>query len=165
MGAGGDSRTAIGLGLLGSRKAVTPLRERMAGQDRESFPSPAYAQALWRIERDPRAIDALVAMVRNSQVRSSSRMDAVCALSEMPSDGTRQALMELLWTEPDYLLRYHSFKGILMLHGYPWKEANDHTGKMAPQIGGALANPEARRAVLARLEELTAGRRLATLDH
>ncbi len=164
LGAGGDSRTAIGLGLLGSRKAGTPLRVRMAVQDRESFPSPAYAEALWRIERDPRAVDALVAMARNPQVRSSPRVDAVCALSEMPSDVTRQALMEILWTEPDYLLRYHSFKGILMLHGYPWKEANDHAGKMAPQIGGALARPEARRAVLARLEELTAGRTLVTLD-
>lgn len=160
--AGGDSRTAIGLGLLKSRAAVEPLRralQRQAG--RGAFASPAYAEALWRIQRDPQAVDAVLAIARDPAVHESLRVDAVVALTGMPSRPTLQALHTLLQADAAFLVRYHSFKGLLRLHGYGAKEADDLTGAIAPHISGAAARPAARQAVQTRLAELIAGRTLA----
>lgn len=157
---GGDSRTAIGLGLLRSQAAAPALRRCMARQS-GLFASSAYALALWRIAQDPSAVDAAVAIARNAHVNGTARVDAVIALSEMRSELSRRTLMDLLQSEPDYLIRYHSFKGLLMLHGDPWARADHEAGEIAPQIGGLLVNPAARQQVLARLVTLIAGRTLA----
>lgn len=154
----GDSRIAIGLGLLRSTKALARLRRAMQSQGRGPFASSAYAVAVWRIAQDPRAIEAAVAIARNPAGHDAPRVDAVVALAQMPTEPARQALHEILESEPEYLLRYHAFKGLLILHGYPWMEADEHAGALAREIGAALADPNARRIVAARLAQLTAGR-------
>ena len=156
-----DSRIAIGLGLLRSTKALAGLRRAMDRQGSGPFASSAYALAVWRIAEEPQAIDAAVAIARNPTGHDAPRVDAVVALAQMPAEPARRALLEILESEPEYLLRYHAFKGLLILHGYPWMEADDHAGALAREIGAALADPRARRIVAARLEQLTAGRTLA----
>lgn len=150
-----DSRAAIGLGIMKSRKAAAPIRKLMAKHKK-----PAYAQALWRIERDPQAIEMLAAAIQDSRIDSSQRIDAVRALSEIPSENSKKHLMAVLQKNSDYLLRYHSFTSLLILYGYPWKEASDHTGKIAPQIARMLNDPSALKAVMERLAELTEGREI-----
>lgn len=156
---GGDSRAAVGLGLMRSQAAVEPLRQAMMEQaGRRPHASPAYADALWRIAGDPRAIEAVAAIAREPAVHETWRVDAVIALAGMPTPLALQTLQALLQAAPEYLVRYHSFKGLLKLHGYGPKEADDLAGPIAPQIAGAHVRPAARQAVLARLAELLAGR-------
>lgn len=154
----GDSRPAIGLGLLRSTKAAGALRRLMAAQGHGPFASPAYALALWRITGDPDAIDAVAAIARDPRVHGAPRVDAVVALAKMPAVASRMALHELLESEPDYLLRYHAFKGLLLLHGYSWREADDHAGALARPIADSAADPTVRARLLTRLRELLAGR-------
>ncbi len=152
---GGDSRPAIGLGIIRSQKAAAPIRKLLA-KDKK----PAYAQALWRIVRDPQAVRDIATMVQDKRLDSSQRIDAVRALAEMPGEPSRQALMETLQKNSEYLLRYHSFTTILMLYGYRWKEASDLTGTIAPQIARMLNDAAASKLVLTRLNELTQGRKI-----
>jgi len=152
---GGDSRPAIGLGIIRSQKAAAPIRKLLA-KDKK----PAYAHALWRIEGDPQVIKDIVAMIQNNRLDSSQRIDAVRALSEMPSEASRQSLMDTLQKNSEYLIRYHSFTSLLMLYGYAWKAASDETGSVAPQISRMLNDPAAAKTVFNRLEELTQGRQL-----
>ncbi|MEO8297499.1 MAG: HEAT repeat domain-containing protein [Burkholderiales bacterium] len=156
LAAPGDSRAAVGLGVIGAKQAVAPLRRLAAVQKNASFASVAYAQALWRIARDPAAIEAVVALAQAKQLNNTHRMDAVRALAEMPAEQTRQVLLGLLQSEPDYLLRYHSFNALLMLSGLPWAKANEQAGAMAPMLARMLADANARDAVMAKLAELSA---------
>jgi HEAT repeat protein len=148
-----DSRSAIGLGIIRSKQAVAPLRKLMAKDQK-----PAYAQALWRIEGDPKTVETIADAIRNSRIDNSQKIDAVRALSEIPAETSRQVLMDTLQKNTDYLLRYHSFTSLLMLYGYKWADATEHTGKVAPQIARMLNDPAASSAVLGRLAELTQGR-------
>lgn len=156
-----DSRAAIGLVALHSKAAEAPLRRAMAFQaGRGAFASPAFAQALWRLCRDPQALDALFTIARNPAVHESLRVEAVMALGEIPTTTVRQWLLEVLTSAPEYLLRAHSFKGLLMLHGYSRQQADQHFGPLAPHIAGFIARPQARELVMAKLHELTDGRSL-----
>lgn len=157
----GDSRPAIGLGLIGSKQATSQLRSLMDQQLGKAFASSAYALALWRVVQDPEAIDAVAAIAADTRQNTALRTDAVRALGEMRADKSRQILLDLLGREPEYLLRYHSFLGVLTLHGYPWPEASRHVGNVAPQIAQMLKNPSAAQTVMAKLDELTAGREIA----
>lgn len=151
----GDSRAAVGLGVMRSKKAAAPIRKLMATQK-----NAAYTQALWRIEQDPQVIERLAAIIQDSRVDSSQRIDAVRALAEIPSEISKRHLMDILQKNVDYLLRYHSFSGLLILYGYPWKEASDLAGTAAPQIARILNDPAALKVVLTRLNELTGTRKI-----
>lgn len=150
-----DSRPAIGLGIIRSQKAAAPIRKLLAKHKK-----PAYAQALWRIEGDPQVVKDIATMVWDMRLDSSQRIDAIRALAEMPGEPSRQALMETLQKNSDYLLRYHSLTSLLMLYGYKWVEASEHTGEIAPQIARMLNDPAAIKMVQTRLAELTDGREL-----
>ncbi|MBL9176144.1 MAG: hypothetical protein JNL10_21555 [Verrucomicrobiales bacterium] len=156
-----DSRAAIGLAAMQSRAAVEPLRHALRAQaGRGSMASPAFAHALWTLTRDPAAIEAVLAIARDAAVQETMRMEAVLALAGMPSPAVVQSLYELVQQEKAYLLRYHAFKGLLMLHGYTRQQADALVGPIAPQIAGAAVRAEAREAVLSRLASLLAGRTL-----
>lgn len=158
---GEDSLAAVGLAAMQSQAAVEPLRQAMRRQaGRGSAASPAFAEALWTLTRDPAAIEAVLAIAREPAVREPLRMEAVLALAAMPSPAVLHTLHGLVQQEKAYLLRYHSFKGLLMLHGYTCKQADDLVGPIAPQIAGAAARTEAREAMLARLAALLEGRTL-----
>jgi hypothetical protein len=88
------------------------------------------------------------------------RVEAVLALAGMPSPAVLQSLQGLVQQEKAYLLRYHAFKGLLILHGYTRQQADDLVGPIAPQIAGAAVRAEAREAMLARLAVLLEGRTL-----
>ena len=152
----GDSRAAVGLGLIGARQAVAPLRRLIAAQKDAPFTSAAYAQALWRIARDPAAIESVAAIAQSKNVHSAHRIDAVRALADMPGEPTRQALLGLMQSEPEYLLRYHSFVALLMLSGWTWAKASEQVGALAPMIARMLNDASARGAVLDKFAELTA---------
>lgn len=159
---GDDSRAAVGLAALRSQAAVEPLRQAMRTQaGRGPMASPAFAQALWTLTRDPAAIEAVLAIARDATVQETMRVEAVLALAGMPSPAVQQALHGLVQQEKAYLLRYHGFKGLLMLHGYTRREADDLVGPIAPQIAGATVRAEAREAMLARLSALLEGRTLS----
>jgi hypothetical protein len=156
---GDDSRAAIGLVHLRSQAAVEPLRSAMLAQARLGpMASPAFAQALWQIARDARAIDAAAEIARDTKVHQFLRVQAVIALTDMPTPTALHTLQDLLQTAPESLIRNHCFKGLLLLHGYGTKEADDHTGRLAPDIAGAHLRPAARETMMARLAELLAGR-------
>lgn len=162
LAGGGDSRAAVGLGVLKSQAAVAPLRRAIALQPgKGAMASAAYAEALWRINRDPQAIEAVSTLAADPRVHESARVDAVVALAGMPSPQAAQAMETLLGSDAAYLVRYHAFKGLLKLHGYSAREADDLTGALAPHLAGAHARPAARETVQARLVELLAGRALA----
>jgi hypothetical protein len=156
LAAPGDSRAAVGLGLLGARQAVAPLRRLIAVQTGAAFTSAAYAQALWRIERDPAAVEAVAAVAQNKDVQSAHRVEAVRALADMPGEPSRQALLGFLHSEPDYLMRYHSFVGVLMQSGWTWAKASEQAGALAPLIARMVSDAAARSTVLGKLAELAA---------
>ena len=152
----GDSRAAVGLGVIGARQAVAPLRLLIAAQKNAPFTSAAYAHALWRIARDPAAIEAVAVIAQNKSVQSAQRVDAVRALADMPGEATRQVLLGLMQCEPEYLLRYHSFAALLVLSGWTWAKASEQVGPLAPMIARMLNDASAHAAVLDKFAELTA---------
>ena len=123
---GGDSRAAVGLGLSRSWAAVAALR-RAVEQQRSAgaLASPANAEALWRIDRDPRAIEAVSTLALDPQVRESSRVEAHITLFGTTWPQASETLKALMWSDGAYGVRHHSFRGLLMVHGYRATGADD----------------------------------------
>jgi HEAT repeat protein len=156
-----DTRLAIGLGLLKSVPAVPLLRRGL----KRFFPlSPAiriaFALALWRIDGDAAMVDVIVKALKARSTDTTTRGDGVRALAQIPTEASRAALFDLLRSDPEYLVRYHSFAGLLRLYGYDRAEADREVGAAAPHIARMLKDPAAGERVLATLATLIRGRSL-----
>ncbi|MHB0874596.1 MAG: HEAT repeat domain-containing protein [Anaerolineae bacterium] len=143
---GGDTRVAVGLGVLGLSNAVEPLRRRLATEGGNG--AVEVAQALWRIARDPAAVQALLTCL--STADSNTRMLAAIALREADSDEVRQALWRAM-DDDDSLVRHHAAESRLAMAGrFTVADSPDH-----PAIRVMHDDPEARRAAKAEIGRLT----------
>jgi HEAT repeat protein len=134
-----DTRGVIGLGALGSRRALplllrlfeaeqgSPEAER--GPDGDWFPSGLtyLARALWQIDPDPRWSKTLIDVLASSGLWTQ-RMDAAVDLNDVREPAAVAALIKAL-DDPEALVRYHSARGLLAIHGLP-ADANDREHMM-----------------------------------
>jgi len=109
----GDSRAAVGLGLLHSNLAVSGLRGwlgQATGTARVDV-----ALSLWRIERYAPALDHLLdTLLRDPDW--TARLDAAIALREMPGERVQRALWRAL-DDPEGLVRHHALVSLLAMQG------------------------------------------------
>src|SRR5258706_1587945 len=79
----------------------------------------------------------------------SKRMDAALVLKYQPSPETSEVLQRVISTDPEYLVRYHATKSLLLIHGYPDRAVNQRIGELAPKLGykQPAASPEAIEAI------------------
>jgi hypothetical protein len=117
----GDSRPATGLGVLRSQKAAPRLREMMhslEGKERglEGGPLVAVSLAVYRIDKDPRAIANIIKVLDEAEV-DVFKLDAIQALRESGAPEAHDALMRAVETNDVPLIRLNAAKSLLVMAG------------------------------------------------
>ena len=113
-----DTRAAIGLGALGSRRAEPALVQLFeAGQSSDSSGRIYLAKALWQIRPNPRWLEAVIDVLASAG-EPMQRLTAAEALYHFRDPATVGALVKSL-DDPEGLVRHHAARGLLALHGLP----------------------------------------------
>ena len=113
-----DTRAAIGLGALGSRRAEPALLQLFeAERGSESSKQIYLAKALWQIRPDPRWLEAVIDVLASAG-EPMQRLTAAEALYHFRDPATVGALVKSL-DDPEGLVRHHAARGLLALHGLP----------------------------------------------
>jgi HEAT repeat protein len=108
-----DSRAAVGLGLLKSKKAEAMLKENLsatAGSTRV-----AVAQALWSIVGHKPSAAVLIDTLRNHSF-FGARIDAARALKAVKTRKSKEALLDAL-NDEDLVVRATAADSLLEMHG------------------------------------------------
>ena len=147
-----DLRAVIGLGILGSKKALPALRARF-----QSAPTGPYsygqietALAIYRIEPDPRLTIFLGEALQHAG-DWTARMQAVLALTNMPLTEAAPALLQGL-DDPDKLVRHHAAAALLRLNGIVWNADDLQHAAVRVMSGNAGIQDMARREIRAAVE-------------
>jgi HEAT repeat protein len=113
-----DTRAAIGLGALASRRAE-PALERLfeAEQGSDSSAQIYVAKALWQIRPHPRWLEAVIEVLASAD-EPMQRLTAAEALYDFRDAASVSALVKSL-DDPEGLVRHHAARGLLALHGLP----------------------------------------------
>jgi PBS lyase HEAT-like repeat len=113
-----DTRAAIGLGALGSRRAEPALLQLFeAERGSESSEQIYLAKALWQIRPDPRWLVAVIDVL-TSAGEPMRRLTAAETLYHFRDPATVGALVKSL-DDPEGLVRHHAARGLFALHGLP----------------------------------------------
>lgn len=116
-----DTRSATGLGVLRSQKALPRIRELMQsleGKERglEGGPLVALSLAVYRIDGDPKALENIIRVLDVAEVDVFD-LDAIQALRESGAPEARDALMRVVETNDVPLLRLNAAKSLLVMAG------------------------------------------------
>jgi hypothetical protein len=124
-----NMRAVVGLGVLRSRRAEPRLVQMFhfecaaaqaahVADDRQwrAHTLIPVAQALWRIEPQPRYARAIAGTLRCAP-RWTERIYAGMALAEMPLPEVEDALIEAL-DDRDALVRHYAARALLTMHGF-----------------------------------------------
>jgi hypothetical protein len=112
-----DTRAAIGLGVLRSRRAEPELERLFEAEQGAGFDMKLIdlAKALWQIRPDPRWLEAVVEVLSSSG-NEIHRQDAAQALAVFSDPDAVRALVNAL-DDPEELVRHHAARALLVLHG------------------------------------------------
>ncbi len=117
--AAGDSRGAVGLGELGSRRATDTLKYFLQLSDAGQPIGPGFvinvSVALWQIERNPEAVHRVAAILKQAP-DSMVRTEAAQALRKF-SDLSAIAALKAALSDEEGLVRYHAARSLLALAG------------------------------------------------
>jgi HEAT repeat protein len=116
-----DTRAAVGLGELRSKKAVPKLRELLGKASGKGLVD--IAVALAKIEDDMSYLKYVIYVLKNDP-SWYFRLEAAFSLREFNKPEAKEILEEVTETlfeavkDPDYLVRYHACNSLLRLHGF-----------------------------------------------
>jgi HEAT repeat protein len=116
-----DTRSAQGLGIVRSQKALPKIRELMKSiegkaTELEGGALVALSLACYRIDGDPRAFENIVKVLETSTV-DVFRMDAVHALREIGTADAKEALLKVVENDEVPLMRHNAAKALLIMAG------------------------------------------------
>lgn len=116
-----DTRSAQGLGILRSQKALPKIRELMKSlegkeSELEGGPLVSLSLACYRIDGDPQAIANIIKVLETSTV-DAFRLDAVHALRESGAPDAKDALLRVVENDEVPLLRHNAAKALLVMAG------------------------------------------------
>lgn len=117
-----DDRAVVGLGALRARRALPALRARLDElRDRAATPSAQrlliVASAVWRIDADPAAFEAMVDVLQRCPIFTVRRA-AADALTEVRTAEASQALLAAQ-LDAEGLVRHAAALALLRMHGAP----------------------------------------------
>ncbi|MBK9263171.1 MAG: HEAT repeat domain-containing protein [Polyangiaceae bacterium] len=116
-----DTRSAVGLGVIKSQKALPRIRELMQsleGKERglEGGPLVALSLACYRIDGDPKAIENIIKVLEVAEV-DVFKLDAIAALRDSGAPEARDALLRAVETSEVPLIRLNAAKSLLVMAG------------------------------------------------
>lgn len=117
----GDSRAAVGLGILQSSEAAPHVRRLMqecvgAEEEVDAEALIDYSLAVYRIEGDVKALENIQHVLEVSTIESI-RIAAVVALRESGAREAHAPLWKAIETDESGLVRHNASKALLVLHG------------------------------------------------
>lgn len=168
-----DARAVIGLGVLRSRRAQAPLtllfdaerKQQLQAQHdarmqpggaNEWYPSQMLylAQALWRIDPDPRWPQAVIEALASAR-DWVFRQEAIHALDGVHEPAAVKALTGAL-DDSDPLVRHAAARGLLTLYGLPTPLTDPQAMTIRVMSEDATRRAGAKRDILAAIAARTA---------
>lgn len=116
--------------------------------------------------KSPASLYAMATRVRpgtsaaQAATANRKRMDAVLVLKYHPSAETSEVLQRVIADDPEYLVRYHAVRALLLIHGYDEKDVERTMAELAPRLG--YQRPTVDPDVLPTIQRLIDGRPAAT---
>jgi HEAT repeat protein len=143
----GDYRPAAGLAVLRSHGAMDKLKQQLSGTSGDQRIQTAFA--LWRTEKYPPAVDAVIDVLQHYP-GWGSRLNAAITLREMKTPASLEALWQAL-QDPEDLVRHHAAASLLVMYGLQDPNTYEDNPLTIDIMSGVRAKQDAAVAAIKKL--------------